>query len=906
MISKTLIDLLNSGDAIAFAGSGISADAGAPSWPGLFANVARELDAEGCDTAKARDETIPQSLPARFDALAKLTSRADIHQRVARLTGSTLRPGDHHRRLADWPFRFFITTNYDHLLERASNGNLVPIGNRGNELSKVSAGLKGAVWHAHGASELDPDRSQIVITQSDYDDFYPASNVVDKLKAMTTAHRCVFVGFGFNDDDFISMLKAVGRLSSSGRPSFAFLGYDKGADIESHKRTLLRNYNVEVVPYTVVNGDHNGLHRLLESYNPFIVRRSLSFGNNPPRSPDYEPVAASLRVQSSLDLGELSARNPDLRKSLIGARVLAYIRENPTIDTDKILDTCAGAEIDKEQLLAVITELHASGVLSNSTNPQLSKSYIEKCEAAQATVDFARDRFVASLRSRTADTAARLDSRMEEKAVEIVGRFMGELCRERGLGVAQNLATKDPAQANRRSVSLVQSLPSYLDDCGTHDEAMAVVQLAVGLLTSPTAPEREFLGLLCQGYFGQHLVGASDRLAQVDVSFISGSCYILDASVLICLLAEGGEANDFTRRLVADLVSQHAFLCATDLLLDEVFEHVRWATRLVGNYGENSDEVLDALRGRRSYRQNQFLRGYFFGAEQETSFASYIARIFSIRSIEDVTQGVVKAELERRGIAVINFGGWEGFSDELYSARDEVQTEINKRRMALGTYKHDRQTLAEAEVALVVDRIRAKTLRPPNADVKDAFFVSSTRVVDQLPELDRRISLLPDGLAQWLWSSKSISEHHAGLVFDELLWDLAQSGVQFVDNSTLLRRFSGIVEAAESELRSALSDRKELLLEKYGPDPDRAFTDTDPLDFPRLANEVQSEILSQMERKVAAAQESAKRANAAAKVSEKERAELAALRAQQAERQRKAKQKTRAAASKKGKKRKKK
>jgi len=54
MIAKQLVDLLNSGDAVAIVGSGISADAGLPSWPRLFSDIATALGQAGHDTAKAR------------------------------------------------------------------------------------------------------------------------------------------------------------------------------------------------------------------------------------------------------------------------------------------------------------------------------------------------------------------------------------------------------------------------------------------------------------------------------------------------------------------------------------------------------------------------------------------------------------------------------------------------------------------------------------------------------------------------------------------------------------------------------------------------------------------------------------------------------------------------------------
>ena len=55
------------------------------------------------------------------------------------------------------------------------------------------------------------------------------------------------------------------------------------------------------------------------------------------------------------------------------------------------------------------------------------------------------------------------------------------------------------------------------------------------------------------------------------------------------------------------------------------------------------------------------------------------------------------------------------------------------------------------------------------------------------------------------------------------------------------------------DLKTSISSRRECLVEKYGPDPTAAFTDADPLDIPRLADEVQQEALTKMEAALKAA-----------------------------------------------------
>ena len=121
--------------------------------------------------------------------------------------------------------------------------------------------------------------------------------MVAKLKAIATTHRLVFVGFGFKDKDFTYVLKAVGRLAHSGRPSFAFIGYEcEPTEAREHQDNFLENYNVEVIPYSKQDGNHAGLQRVLEGPRTVVanllLRRSGHLGmyfhrtNNPERLVD--------------------------------------------------------------------------------------------------------------------------------------------------------------------------------------------------------------------------------------------------------------------------------------------------------------------------------------------------------------------------------------------------------------------------------------------------------------------------------------------------------------------------------------------------------------------------------------------------------------------------------------------
>jgi hypothetical protein len=493
MISRPLIDLLNSGEAVALVGSGISTEAKLPSWWSLFDQIATDLHSKALDTRKAREHATKNRLPEAFDMLSNLTSREDIYSRVIALIEKVKTVGKYHTMLADWPFKLYITTNFDHLLEDASKGRLTSIGNRGKELPKMSGGVSNVVWHIHGGTKLSRDISQLVVSKADYDDFYPTSNVVSSLKSITSTHQCIIVGFGFNDRDLLSVMHAVGRLGNSGRPSFAFLAYDETTkDIKSQQDELRRKYNVEVIPYFKREQRHDELYRLMCGYQSFVVRRSISLGRLPKATPTYDSLASSLKIQNNLDIGELSANHAGLRSTLIGARVLAHIREHPAGDCD-LASVYRSNDPTEAEVFQCLATLRAKGLVTPPPPLSLTPAYQAKADAAQGRLEVTKTLFLSSLQNRASDNT-NLDEPAQKRVVAVVSHFLDELCRERGLGVAQNLATSDAEQASRRTVSLIQRLPDHFAQCASHEEALMAVNLTADILTKSSEAESTFLG----------------------------------------------------------------------------------------------------------------------------------------------------------------------------------------------------------------------------------------------------------------------------------------------------------------------------------------------------------------------------------------------------------------------------
>lgn len=890
MLNKDLIDLINSGDALGIVGSGVSAQARVASWTALFLRVKDALADRIADSQLVEAECNAQDgdLPQAFEVLINSATRGDVHRLCVKTINENQSPGELHKFLADWPFRIIATTNYDHLLEKAAVRPLVAIGNRGSETRKVTANADGLVWHIHGSSRLTDEVSRLVVASSDYEEFYPDSNMATALKALAQVRRCIFVGFGFRDRDLLGLIHTVGRLSHAGRPSYAFLGY--GADKEAnraHRARMLSDYNVQVIPYCVVDNDHSELIRLLSGYSSFVLRKSLAFNQTFRGTPEYDPTATSLRVQSAVDLNCGNTIQPDCRRRLVRARILASVRQSQHADAASITRALhANNGVLDEEIGLEIAELKKEGLLEGTATLRLTSMYGERMRDAEAAIDFERERFQFSLDRRIADTQHDVNAESRARVVRTVAAYFEEMCRTRGLGIAQNLVTNNEQQAAQRAVSLATDLHPFLADCASRQEALLAISMAMGTLTSPTGDERSYLGRLCQAYFGQHLVGGSHSLSQIDLRLVRHTCYLLDASVLLCLLAAGSKNHAFTLELVNSLRNVGSVLATTDLFLEEIVEHANWALRLVQEHGEDSQEILNAVRCIGDYRPNLFLGGYFLSERNEHSFQSYLSGLLNTRVAKQVDCEQVSCRLAELGISPLGFQEWRGFRQELFAVRTEVQDEIANRRMRRRTYRHSRQTKAEAEVALVVDRIRAKELQHPDGDSEYASFLSDTRVVDGIPNLSRRITMVPNGIAQWLWGCDFTSKRHSALLFEQLLSDLANDGKEFVNRQTLLRRFSGVIEAGRNEIDAAVRDRHDYLHEKFGSEPEAAFSDADPLDIPRFAAEANAELLARMAERVTAANRRADEAIALAaeatckaKLRDDERRELLAHRA---------------------------
>ena len=193
-----------------------------------------------------------------------------------------------YRALLQLPIERFVTTNYDHEIEKAlcasgrvrweafsipdRNGKIAPGGSRLSftqrsencdqlalfALAGVGAHIseaKNMVFHCHGRID-EPDT--VIATELDYQRWYFAEEAeaapafVQTFDLLFTSNPILFVGFGLSDEDLLRPLRRISALTPERRQSrllFALVPErSEGVDWDRHEQ-IFERYGLNVIPF---------------------------------------------------------------------------------------------------------------------------------------------------------------------------------------------------------------------------------------------------------------------------------------------------------------------------------------------------------------------------------------------------------------------------------------------------------------------------------------------------------------------------------------------------------------------------------------------------------------------------------------------------------------------------------
>ncbi|MBC8484669.1 MAG: SIR2 family protein [Bacteroidetes bacterium] len=159
MLRKELIDLINKNDVWAFIGSGISIDAGLPSWEKLLISIYDGLTSESQDNLDSNTNFGKylgnKQFPKCFSLIEKEIGRSTLEKNIISAFNIRTKNKKLYKIISDFPFKGYITTNYDNILEeilsRQNQHGWITVGNELKEIHKTKGNPEKIVWHIHGS-----------------------------------------------------------------------------------------------------------------------------------------------------------------------------------------------------------------------------------------------------------------------------------------------------------------------------------------------------------------------------------------------------------------------------------------------------------------------------------------------------------------------------------------------------------------------------------------------------------------------------------------------------------------------------------------------------------------------------------------------------------------------------------
>lgn len=933
MINTKLIDVVNSGHAWAFMGNGLSVDAGCPSWEKLIDNLIENL-AENPQTdiltsrkySKAREvKDYPRCLSVIESKIGRDALERMVRHEIEKF-GSPSKLG---LKLAEWPFRAIISTNYDNLIEKALSEinqlGWASVGNSEDEIRKLSRGIANVVWHIHGAIDLDKDKSKLILSEEDYDFIYlNETRIKEQLKAVLSQQRIIFIGFSFQDAEVKRILKFVGNLCSPDRPAYAFLGDISGSEHAEERNELLLNYNIEVITYNIVDGSHRQLHEILDVYESMILGRSLRFGQPYREAPSYDEQSTGLLIYNQLCLNERDFFPEKISNSLLRARILSLLKHKGDRKVLDIIDELneririiqgvrkSVAEVNN-QIAVVLKDLISMNLAEydeQTSSVSLTRVGYEFVSNQAAISETLKDQFASSLNAR----AGKLypgDPVVSKKIANVAISFINDCIEKRSLGVALVLGSNSTIQQEYQMVALLRNLPEFIVKLSSHEEAMELIHLIQEILSSTNDIERNYIGMSLQAQFGIHILGYDPKALETRARQLENTLFLIDSSTLIPFLARSSTGHSSARKLIQLLKIKNATLVSTKLLAAEVSEHACWALNNVDK-SPGSIKLFTISSGHAGARPNAFLEGFLEEIRQSLitqNISEFVHEVCGSKIKLDVcTDEDVISILKKDHINCLAFDEWSGFDSEFWALRDENTEQIKDLRVKAGNYKHYRQVKAEAEALIIVQKFREKKFNYENKALNDAYFVSNTRIINQLDESGYSATMSADSVLQWLSTITHCDVAELGFLFDGLLWEMHEKGFSIISESKLRSAFAPLIHASKNKLLEFIEQNKVLLAELYGEAAEKAFKEADEVEIPIILESINIRKANLLEKELINEKERSRKAQATASISEKEKQELSILRDKEKRRIAKGKSKQRAAESRqgKGKKRKKK
>lgn len=841
MIPKPLITQLNSGRCFVLIGSGPSTAMGYPSWTKLAEQAVALLPKVGLKggthelVSHLMDEW---RLPELFDVVAdNIGGMHELVNQLRPLLVSRDATGAAYEYLAKWPFRCYLTTNYDDAIEqhlRRLHENYAILNNSQPDLAQIDAHTTERIVKLHGDFDFTDG---LVLGQRQYQDFKVGNRSYfrEKLKSIFSMVPVLVVGHSLTDPHIALILEQAKELNAFDRPIYMIMADVKAADSRKYRE----EFNIELLSYDNSDKTHSQLIRLLKLIDRFVIPRTQC------ASPLLDPPDPNeSRLASSLYLFSKGKPHHDrLVTQALSPQVLAISASDADreISFEQIRD-CVIPEVLKqdgalqEQLNASVEQLFDLGLVTRTeTGVTITPTGLEHFNKVVRSREILESQVYDLLQAKLQETAPGAADEIE-MLVSGLRNTIAAVFRQRGLAASSMLfgnSSLDPSDMPE----LFETIMNSAARVATPELRMVFSEFVMDLLTYPNETQREYIANISQGYFAFHMFGADPDGADVRKKIAQETLWICDSNLLVPLIASECSLSAFSSGLLSQLQHLGINTITTGYFVSETLGHFRWAkNNFNGNGGVTRGEMLGMIRDP-NYSGNLFVDGYIAGAAKNKwrSFDEFVEAI-GVETIDDL-----ETKLDNLGIRRMDLSQFVGYSDSVLADREQLVAEIIDRRTRQNTLRGGRdQATAEAEALLIIRGIRKGGLSVDGQGYRNAYFLSTSRLLDIMYRgVDGLITWFPDNLFRHLQvlCPQSLDVPRA---FDAITSNYYRLGVEVVDQPAYRKFFDPVINEASVTLRRE-KEHYEAAVAANVHDQQKAaerledqFENTPDLDKPRL------------------------------------------------------------------------
>jgi hypothetical protein len=858
---KDLIKAINSGKSVLLVGAGASCDEGYPTWQQLFEKVEDYVRKHDLIDEDGLRSITHSDLLKDFQTIANFLTKKKLVEIIENIFNSiSPKNGNVYNCISKWPIPVYLTTNYDSVLMSKLKDMRLPFlekGNSDDEMRSIRMGIENTIFKIHGDFR-NPET--MIVTKKDYmnirnDDKYKILR--EKIVALLHMYDFIIVGYSARDPDFIDQLKRAKEISGPNHPVFMFAPDIEQKDIEKY----YFDYNIRIIRYDNHDGQHTGLHNVLNRYSAFIHKRGDSLINKESVDPQEAELASSIYFYNELVIGNVNL----VEKALYNA-ILNIINSNSsgcTFDTIyselktrrifqdevSIQQSCISLENDN------YTECN-NGIyrLTPKGKELLLSSYACNKDAKEKFLQYCR----VFLERKSLDDLS-INKILKQIEIGVIAAF-----KTRGIEIAKKVF-ENVDMSLKTSSDVIEIIEQYgRDFSGTLFDAFT--DLLLDILQFPSKEVREYFALLCNGYFMYHILGHDQAARLKRLELLQEREILIDSSILIPLIAKDCMNYKFAKELLDDLLINKVKPVVTTRLLNEVIEHADWAMRHYKNSKVTDIGFIATATGQMN-RQNLFVDGArnWLTGKSMIAFNDYIIYCLGSNAENQLAQSIKDVIISYK-INIIDMEQLAGF-DRLqhYATFQENLQKILDERKKRGTYRNEYQCETEAEL-VVFSKIRSFNFLTHTSNLK--YISSRDEILHWSPEILFRFLKLNS-------CSANLDD-----LYTCMMGDFYNSGINIVNRELLQAFMSPLFSQARMAMKQQEASISEKIDEMFSDETINKHIDDFTLPFysiqtatylARKAEEEKIKISLQMEK-----------LQAIKMLSEKERADYESIKAKQA------------------------